>query len=100
MSQQDSPQFRELICRLLPGLAIEEVARPSGQRIVYFGSFASVAPDELEAWDGFDVGEWGKIVVKVSSGITPEAITYLQREIRILRGGPGKSDSGISGFQA
>ena len=86
MPQQDCNQFRELVCRLLPGLTIEEVARPSGRRIVYFGTFDGANEIDRNAWKGYSVGNWGGIVVKVSGGITPEAITYLQREIHTLNG--------------
>lgn len=84
LPQQDSEKFRELVCRLLPGLTIEEVARPSGQRIVYFGTIENVNDAGRKVWKGCSVENWGRIVVKVSSGITPEAITYLQREIHTL----------------
>ena len=76
MSQEDCEEFRDLICRLLPGLGICEVAKPSGQRIVYFGEFVSPATEEHQLW--------GDVVVKVSSGISPAVISYLQREIRTL----------------
>lgn len=81
------------VCRLLPGLRITDVARPSGQRIVYFGTFVGAEATELEKWQGngedvpgHDVEEWGDVVVKISGGIDPATITYLQREIRILKG--------------
>jgi serine/threonine-protein kinase len=83
LPQHDSENFRDLICRLLPGLRVREVARPSGQRIVYFGDFDNATADEVDAW-GVDARQWGNVVVKISSGISPDAITYLQREIHIL----------------
>jgi len=86
LPQQDSQPFRDLICRLLPGLTISEVARPSGQRIVYFGNFGDATAADRETWGEHAIDDWGDVVVKVSSGISPEAITYLQREIRILNG--------------
>lgn len=89
MSKSDSDEFRILVCQLLPGLRILEVARPSGQRIVYFGDFAdlgSISDEAREAWGDTDVQDWGDVVVKVSSGIGANAITYLQREIRVLNG--------------
>lgn len=84
MPIQDSSAFRELISRLLPGLNIHEVAQPSGQRVVYFGRFDSISRHARDYWGNADVCRWGDIVVKASGGISPESITYLQREIATL----------------
>lgn len=94
MPLEDSAQFRELLVRLLPGIVIQQVAKPSGQRLVYFCRFD---PSVLGNDFGIDSEDfeklhadtelkaaWGDVVVKVASGLGPEAISYLQREISVL----------------
>lgn len=85
----DSPQLRANLIACLPSLVIEEVAAESGQRVVYFGHFeddqipVDVVPDEhsnfLHGWQ-----QWGRVVVKVVAGASPDALARLQTETSIL----------------
>lgn len=84
MPTQDSDEFRALLARLLPGLVVTEVAQPSGQRIVYFGRFTTDNSVNEQHWLPIDPSSWGQVVIKVSCGVPPETITYLQREISVL----------------
>lgn len=85
---EDSKALREDLTACLPSLLIDQVAAESGQRVVYFGRFddslipADIPPDAvfLRGWQA-----WGKIVVKVVSGASHEALTRLEAESRILR---------------
>lgn len=79
----DSAALRKVLSDCLPSLIITAVAKESGQRVVYFGYFDdSQLPSGLDYMKGW--ASWGPIVIKVSSGIDPTSITYLQREIAIL----------------
>ena len=85
----DSPQLRANLIACLPSLVIEEVAAESGQRVVYFGHFdddqipVDVIQDEhsnfLHGWQ-----QWGRVVVKVVAGASPDALARLQTETSIL----------------
>lgn len=85
----DSPELRSLLTVLLPGLKIESTPRPSGQRVVYFSSFDFSSPetayDTEDEENRFLGPKWGKVVVKVSRGMHPAIIAYLEREIHILK---------------
>jgi eukaryotic-like serine/threonine-protein kinase len=72
----DSLELRELLCKLLPGLLIESVASPSGQRVVYFAKFRHPAPEQRI--------KWGNVVTKVSEQLSPRQIAYLEKEIHLL----------------
>lgn len=80
----DSPELQSLLKRLFPELIISGVAKPSGQRVVYYCSF--VRPQSAEDINGAneDWSHWGEVVMKVSSGIDPMSIAYLQMEIAVL----------------
>lgn len=84
---QDSDMLRADLKACLPSLVIEEVAATSGQRVVYFCRF----DDSLVPVDGEDAAflrgwqSWGRVVVKVVAGASPEALTRLEAESRILR---------------
>ena len=78
MSLQDTPELRRFLSRVLPGIVIEGVPARSGQRVVYFCQFDASQGADPE-WDA-----WGSVVLKVSEGISPQVIAYIQREIRIL----------------
>jgi len=75
---KDTEALRGFLTQALPGLAIDGVPAPSGQRVVYFCHF-SQGPETDPEWVG-----WGPVVLKVSEGISAQAIAYIQREIRIL----------------
>lgn len=76
MPTVDAQPLRSLLARLLPGLKIEAVANPSGQRVVYFAKFEEPASSKFLAW--------GNVVVKVSEQLHPKQIAYLQKEIQLL----------------
>jgi hypothetical protein len=73
---QDTPELRELISKLLPGLHIQSVASPSGQRVVYFAIFKPPALRQRI--------NWGQVVVKVSEQLSARQIAYLEKEIHLL----------------
>lgn len=74
----DSEDFRHFLTRIYPGLVIDGVPAPSGQRVVYFCHFYPTS-DLGSEWP-----EWGDVVLKVSEGVSAQAIAYIQREIEIL----------------
>lgn len=71
----DSVELRHILTSLLPEINFLGVAKKSGQRVVYLVEFG---PDNDE-WQ-----KWHKVVLKVSSGISSNDVSRLQREIRIL----------------
>lgn len=71
----DSDELRENLTSLLPEMSILAIAKKSGQRVVYLVEFGQ---ENIE-WQ-----KWGKVVLKVSSGISSNDVSRLQREIRIL----------------
>jgi|LakWasMe82_HOW10_FD_contig_41_65843_length_937_multi_2_in_0_out_0_1 eukaryotic-like serine/threonine-protein kinase len=73
----DTPDLRDLLARLLPGLTIQAVASPSGQRVVYFCN-----PENAD-WIP-DHTQWEEVVLKVACGDSPQTVSYIQREIQIL----------------
>lgn len=72
----DSKELRQLLCDFLPGLCVESVASPSGQRVVYFANFMSPAPSSR-------IG-WGPVVVKIAQELNASQMAYLQKEILLL----------------
>lgn len=76
MALTDNDDLRSFLTRIYPGLIIDNVPAPSGQRIVYFCHFTERAPQEWQ--------DWGNVVLKISEGISAQAIAYIQREIEIL----------------
>lgn len=75
---QDSDNLRGLIIRLLPGIEITGVAKPSGQRVVYYCRTSNKS-ESNEQWLGY-----GNVVLKVSEGLSAQGIAYIQKEIEIL----------------
>lgn len=73
----DSDYLRDLLCRLLPGLEIEQVLRPSGQRVVYFTKFKQDLANDAQV-------NWGSCVLKATEELSHKQIAYLQKEIEIL----------------
>ena len=78
MPLSDNGTLRNFLLRLYPGLVIDDVPAPSGQRVVYFCHFE---PDKTTDKDW---SSWGDVVLKVSEGNSAQAIAYIQREIDIL----------------
>lgn len=80
----DSPALQTLLRRIFPEIEISGIAKPSGQRVVYFCKFSkpliSTVSDPLST----DWSKWGDVVLKVSSGVDPTSVAYMQMEIAIL----------------
>ena len=85
---EDSKELRAELTACLPSLVIDQVAASSGQRVVYFGRFDdTLIPADIPHDSAFLRGwqDWGKVVIKVVSGASPEGLTRLEAETRILR---------------
>lgn len=79
MPLADDDSLRDLLISLYPGLIFDGVPAPSGQRVVYFCHF------DFNACPNKKWVEWGGVVLKVSEGTSTQVITYIQREIEILK---------------
>ncbi|OYU27952.1 MAG: hypothetical protein CFE41_08235 [Burkholderiales bacterium PBB2] len=90
----DSLDLRDDLVACLPSLNLDFALAQSGQRVVYLGHFddCKIPPDVLPP-DGDDPdekpflhgwGAWGRIVVKVVSGVDPVTLARLQAETAIL----------------
>ena len=85
----DSLQLRADLTACIPSILIDDVAKESGQRVVYFAHFDdSLIPEDilsdpgmlfLRGWE-----KWNKVVVKVVAGISASALTRLQAEANLL----------------
>lgn len=80
MPLSDTVELQETIKHLFPGIKIETVVRPSGQRLVYFCSFS--AGTDVEAQESW--GSWGDVVLKISEDVHPSVIARLEKEAEIL----------------
>ncbi|HEX7046092.1 MAG TPA: protein kinase [Gammaproteobacteria bacterium] len=98
----DSNALRELAAAFVPGVAIEEVASASGQRVVYFCNYQPAEKpatetdeeeesaegdedlDTLEALNDFLAIPAGEVVLKISADIDAASLSYLEREIGFL----------------
>lgn len=78
---QDSKELRSSLAHLFPTLLIDEVAQPSGQRVVYFCRLAEpiFAPNQRIVLDGS-----ARVVMKVCAGADPTTIAYMQMESEVL----------------
>ncbi|MGF1706496.1 serine/threonine protein kinase [Enterovibrio baiacu] len=77
---EDSGELRGFINEIYPSFEISDIAKKSGQRVVYFGRFVScteVEPDGCELW--------GDVVLKISEANSRAAISYIQKEVEILK---------------
>ena len=86
---EDTKELQQLLGRIFadPKLEISDVAKPSGQRVVYFANFSIGDRDYDEGTHWHDparVIEWGDVVVKISEARSAQGVAYLQREIDIL----------------
>jgi len=70
-----------MMSHLCPDLVIDGVANKSGQRVVYFCHFegSGLATNDEEPWSN-----WGAVVMKISAGIDPATMAYMQMEIEVL----------------
>jgi len=78
MPLADTQRMRDMLESLFPGLRISNTPKPSGQRLVYFCSFDPTECDDPERQ------AWGNCVMKISQGLSPQSVAYIQREIDIL----------------
>lgn len=76
----DNPELREFLKQIYPNFQINRVAKTSGQRVVFFGEFKH--KDELEP-EGCD--RWGEVVIKISEATSRASISYIQKEIEVLK---------------
>lgn len=76
----DTSELREFIKNIYPSFALHSTAKASGQRVVYFGRFTSHQSIEPHNCDS-----WGEVVVKISEATSRSSISYLQKEIEILK---------------
>ena len=84
----DNQTLRDNLSAVIPSLVIDNVAKESGQRVVYFAHFDdSLIPADLSPESNFlrDWQNWGDVVLKVSSGNDATSLTRLQREIELLK---------------
>lgn len=84
---QDCPELRSDVLACLPSLIFDDVAQTSGQRVVYFCHFDdSRIPDDISKENDFlhGWGDWGRVVVKVVAGASPDDLTRLQAEASLL----------------
>jgi eukaryotic-like serine/threonine-protein kinase len=79
----DSPELQTLLTRLFPALSILGIAKPSGQRVVYFCRLPNLNKATLTLLRE-ENGLPADVVVKVSSGNDPTAIAYMEKEIKTL----------------
>lgn len=90
----DSPQLRNELLACLPSLEIDRLLAESGQRVVYLAHFKDAEiPSDVLPPTGENLDEkpflygweaWGKIVVKVVSGVDSQTLARLQAETAIL----------------
>lgn len=90
----DSQELRDDLVACLPSLNLDLALAQSGQRVVYLGHFDDTKiPSDVLPPDGDDPderpflhgwGAWGRIVVKVVSGVDPVTLARLQAETTIL----------------
>ncbi|WP_312212530.1 serine/threonine-protein kinase [Pseudescherichia sp.] len=76
----DTLELREFIKIIYPSFDLHSTAKASGQRVVYFGSFHSRLDIEPNNCDS-----WGEVVLKISEATSRSSISYLQKEIEILK---------------
>lgn len=90
----DSQELRDDLVACLPSLNLDLALAQSGQRVVYLGHFDDTKiPSDVLPPDGDDPderpflhgwGTWGRIVVKVVSGVDPVTLARLNAETAIL----------------
>lgn len=77
---QDSRELREVLNSHWEGLQITDVAKASGQRVVYFAKSSNFQRGEEQ----FYWSEWGDFVLKVADGSNPYSAARLQQETEVL----------------
>lgn len=81
----DSQYLRGMLANHYPGINIQGVAKTSGQRVVYFCTFADFVVELPEGQENRAWSQWGQVVVKVSNTPSIESITRLSKEIELLK---------------
>lgn len=76
----DTFELREFLKQIYPNFKINRVAKTSGQRVVYFGHFCAGGEVEPEGCDS-----WGEVVLKISEATSRASISYIQKEIEVLK---------------
>jgi serine/threonine-protein kinase len=76
----DCSELRQFLKQIYPSFQISTVAKASGQRVVYFGRFTHRDDTEPEGCDF-----WGEVVVKISEATSRASISYMQKEIEVLK---------------
>lgn len=76
----DTPELREFIKIIYPSFELHSTAKASGQRVVYFGRFTS-----RQNIEPINCNFWGDVVLKISEATSRSSISYLQKEIEILK---------------
>lgn len=77
---EDSEGLRLFIKAIYPSFHISDIAKKSGQRVVYYGYFSSQSECEPKYCN-----QWGDVVLKISEATSRAAISYIQKEIDILK---------------
>lgn len=76
----DNSELRVFLKQIYPSFQINTVAKASGQRVVYFGEFTNRDDTEPEGCN-----LWGEVVVKISEATSRASISYMQKEIEVLK---------------
>ncbi len=75
----ENEYLHELIKELYPSFKITGIAKQSGQRSVYFGSFESQTDCEPIGCE-----KWGQVVLKITEAASKAAISYWSQEVELL----------------
>jgi len=81
----DSQYLREMLANHYPGLNINDAAKASGQRVVYFCTFDDFVIEHPEGSRKMNWSSWGDVVVKVCNNPSANSIERLSKEITILQ---------------
>lgn len=76
----DSHDLQQLILKFFPEITIDDVAKESGQRVVYFCSLKG-SPTSFKPIGGAEIQHF---VLKAILGADPTTIAYMQMEIEVL----------------
>jgi len=80
----DTEDLQNILSAHYPGFQITGVAAPSGQRVVYFGTFSDFVRQEVDGIRSYNWGAWGEVAIKVSNASSPASIARIQCEIDAL----------------
>ncbi|EGQ8054711.1 serine/threonine protein kinase [Vibrio parahaemolyticus] len=77
---EDSTELRQFIKEIYANFVVKSIAKKSGQRVVYFGSF-----QELKGSQPGNAHLWGEVVLKISEATSRASVSYIQKEVEILK---------------